>query len=53
MVASPYARKLASQAGLSLEGMAGSGPEGRIVAEDVQKAIESGKVKMWSLAVLE
>lgn len=44
VVASPYARKLAAEAGLSLEGLAGSGPEGRIVAEDVHKAVAAGKV---------
>jgi len=43
VVASPYARKLAAEAGLSLEGLAGSGPEGRIVAEDVHKAVAAGK----------
>lgn len=42
--ASPYAKKLAAEAGVSLEGIAGTGPEGRVVAEDVQKAIASGKV---------
>lgn len=42
--ASPYARKLAAEAGVSLAGITGSGPEGRIVAEDVQRAIASGKV---------
>ncbi|GAX73834.1 hypothetical protein CEUSTIGMA_g1284.t1 [Chlamydomonas eustigma] len=41
--ASPYAKKLAQEAGISLAGIAGTGPEGRIVAEDVQKAITSGK----------
>ncbi len=45
MVASPYARKLAAEAGLSLEGISGSGPEGRIVAEDVHKAVAAGKVR--------
>lgn len=42
--ASPYAKKLAEQAGISLSGIAGTGPDGRIVAEDVQKAIASGSV---------
>jgi pyruvate dehydrogenase E2 component (dihydrolipoamide acetyltransferase) len=35
---SPYARKLASEKGVSLAGLAGSGPGGRIVAADVQAA---------------
>ena len=43
--ASPYAKKLAEQAGISLSGVAGTGPDGRIVAEDVQKAIASGSVR--------
>lgn len=42
IVASPYAKKLAAEAGVSLEGLAGSGPGGRIVAEDVQRLISSG-----------
>ncbi len=38
VVATPRARKLASQLGLSLAGLRGSGPNGRIQAEDVEKA---------------
>ncbi|MBL9025277.1 MAG: pyruvate dehydrogenase complex dihydrolipoamide acetyltransferase [Myxococcales bacterium] len=34
--ASPYVRKLARERGLSLAGVAGSGPNGRIVARDVE-----------------
>ena len=44
MKASPYAKKLAEKAGISLDGIAGSGPDGRIVADDVDKAVASGKV---------
>ena len=44
MKASPYAKKLAEKAGISLDGVVGSGPDGRIVAEDVEKAVASGKV---------
>ncbi len=33
--ASPYVRRLARERGLSLQGVAGSGPHGRIVAKDV------------------
>jgi pyruvate dehydrogenase E2 component (dihydrolipoamide acetyltransferase) len=36
--ASPLARRLARERGLDLEGMTGSGPEGRIVADDVKHA---------------
>jgi pyruvate dehydrogenase E2 component (dihydrolipoamide acetyltransferase) len=36
--ASPLARRLARERGLDLEGMTGSGPEGRIVAGDIKRA---------------
>lgn len=36
--ASPLARKLARERGLALDGVGGSGPEGRIVAGDVERA---------------
>jgi pyruvate dehydrogenase E2 component (dihydrolipoamide acetyltransferase) len=36
--ASPLARRLARERGLDLVGMTGSGPEGRIVADDVKRA---------------
>jgi len=36
--ASPLARRLARERGIDLGGMTGSGPEGRIVAEDVKRA---------------
>jgi pyruvate dehydrogenase E2 component (dihydrolipoamide acetyltransferase) len=39
--ASPLARRLARERGLDLAGMAGSGPEGRIVAKDVKRAAAS------------
>jgi pyruvate dehydrogenase E2 component (dihydrolipoamide acetyltransferase) len=39
--ASPLARKLARTNGMALEGIIGSGPRGRIVAEDVRRLIES------------
>jgi len=38
IVASPRARKLAAQLGVALESVVGSGPHGRIQAEDVQRA---------------
>lgn len=39
--ATPLARRLAREASLSLEQVAGSGPRGRIVAEDVKQALAS------------
>ncbi|MFZ0407159.1 MAG: dihydrolipoamide acetyltransferase family protein [Cyanobium sp.] len=38
VVASPRARKLAAQLGVALEALRGSGPNGRIQAEDVEQA---------------
>jgi pyruvate dehydrogenase E2 component (dihydrolipoamide acetyltransferase) len=38
IVATPRARKLASQLGVALNGLRGSGPNGRIQAEDVEQA---------------
>ncbi len=38
VVVTPRARKLASQLGVALEGLRGSGPHGRIQAEDVEQA---------------
>jgi pyruvate/2-oxoglutarate dehydrogenase complex dihydrolipoamide acyltransferase (E2) component len=38
--ATPLARRLAREAGLDIKSMNGSGPRGRIVAEDVRKASE-------------
>ncbi|MFC4351416.1 pyruvate dehydrogenase complex dihydrolipoamide acetyltransferase [Fodinicurvata halophila] len=40
--ASPLARRMAEQAGLDLAQLSGSGPNGRIVKADIEKAIESG-----------
>ena len=42
MVASPYARKLAHEAGVDISQAQATGPGGRIVAADVQKLISSG-----------
>ncbi len=36
-IASPYARKLAEQEGLNLEGFTGSGPQGRIMSRDLDQ----------------
>ena len=38
LIASPRAKKLASQMGVDLTGICGSGPNGRIQAEDVERA---------------
>jgi len=39
--ASPYARKRAAELGVDLGGIRGSGPGGRIVAQDVERALEA------------
>ncbi|SDK43941.1 pyruvate dehydrogenase complex dihydrolipoamide acetyltransferase [Billgrantia gudaonensis] len=39
--ASPLARRLAAERGIALEGLAGSGPHGRIVRLDVERARDS------------
>jgi pyruvate dehydrogenase E2 component (dihydrolipoamide acetyltransferase) len=39
--ASPLARRIARERGIDLSGVAGTGPEGRIVAEDVERAAVS------------
>jgi len=45
VLASPYAKKLAADAGISLAGVAGSGPHGRITSSDVEQLIASGGAK--------
>ena len=40
--ASPYARKRAAELGVDLSGVRGSGPGGRIVAQDVERAMAEG-----------
>ncbi|MEX2648536.1 MAG: 2-oxo acid dehydrogenase subunit E2, partial [Alphaproteobacteria bacterium] len=42
IVASPLARRVAERAGLALAGLAGSGPNGRIVKADVEAALAGG-----------
>lgn len=42
MKASPYAKKLAREAGVDVSQATATGPEGRIVAADVQKLVQSG-----------
>jgi pyruvate dehydrogenase E2 component (dihydrolipoamide acetyltransferase) len=41
--ASPLARRLAREAGLSLAELAGSGPHGRVVKRDVETALKQGR----------
>ena len=38
VVASPRAKKLAQQLGVKLEGLVGSGPHGRLIAADIERA---------------
>ena len=40
--ASPLARRMAGEAELPLEGVAGSGPEGRIVKRDIERELRQG-----------
>ena len=40
--ASPIARRIAKEKGIEIGGISGSGPSGRIVKADVEKAVESG-----------
>jgi pyruvate dehydrogenase E2 component (dihydrolipoamide acetyltransferase) len=42
---SPLARRLAKEAGLDLTAVAGSGPHGRVVKADIEKAVASGGAK--------
>ena len=40
--ASPLARRIARERGIDLSGVAGTGPDGRVVAEDVERAAATG-----------
>lgn len=42
IIASPFAKTIAAENGVDLRGVVGTGPGGRIVAEDVRKAISVG-----------
>lgn len=42
MIASPYAKKLAREAGVDISQATATGPDGRIVAADVQKLVSEG-----------
>jgi pyruvate dehydrogenase E2 component (dihydrolipoamide acetyltransferase) len=43
--ASPLARRIANSAGIDITALAGSGPKGRIVQADVEKAVAGGALK--------
>jgi pyruvate/2-oxoglutarate dehydrogenase complex dihydrolipoamide acyltransferase (E2) component len=45
VIASPYARRLAREAGVDLAGRSGSGPGGRITEQDVRALIEAGPAR--------
>jgi pyruvate dehydrogenase E2 component (dihydrolipoamide acetyltransferase) len=49
--ASPVARKMAREAGIDISKIRGSGPGGRIVREDIQRAIEQMKAQPVVAAV--
>ncbi|KAE9553063.1 hypothetical protein FO519_003743 [Halicephalobus sp. NKZ332] len=50
VVASPFAKKLASEQGLDLNSISGSGPGGRILAADLSKASPRGAASSPSLS---
>lgn len=51
--ASPLARRMAAQAGLDLASLSGSGPNGRIVKADIEKAVAEGTGKKAAAAKSE
>lgn len=52
IIATPYARKLAREAGIELDPIEGSGPGGRIKAADVAAALEAGPATQASSATV-
>jgi len=48
--ASPLARRIARERGIELSALRGTGPEGRIVAEDVERASATGAVSAPAVA---
>lgn len=48
--ASPLARRIARERGIDIAALSGTGPEGRIVAEDVERAAVSGPPKAGAAA---
>ena len=51
--ASPLARRIARERGIDLSGLRGTGPEGRIVAEDVERAAATPAVSAPAVAPAE
>ena len=51
IIATPYAKKLAKDLGVSLETVAGSGPNGRITAADVEAMKNGGGALRVDLCV--
>ena len=49
-MASPLAKKLAEEADIDISLIAGTGPEGRIVKEDVENYLASNKVRISPVA---
>ena len=45
LFSSPLARRIAKDAGIDIKAIAGSGPHGRVVKSDVEKAVASGGAK--------
>ena len=45
LFSSPLARRIAKEAGIDISAVAGSGPHGRVVKSDVEKAVASGGAK--------
>ncbi len=43
LLVSPIAARMASENGIDLRSISGSGPNGRIIKRDIEKALESGK----------
>jgi len=50
IIASPLARRMAAEASLDLAALEGSGPGGRIVRRDIEKAIQTGAAKAHQAA---
>jgi len=50
IVASPLAKKIAAEKGISLEGIPGSGPGGRVTEKDVLAASSSGAVQTAAIS---
>ena len=50
--ASPLARRIARERGVDLTAMSGTGPEGRILAEDVERAAAGGAVRPAAAAAV-